>query len=289
MQCDEDVGKIAQATPVLIGRAMELFLKKLCENASSVALSRQAKTLSTSHLKCYIMGEPTMDFVKDTVNSAPDLSMEPEGDAHKSKKRRSDANAEPSQPSSAGRGRGRPPAGAGGRGRGRPRANFLDAFASGPNETKQVEVGVPSAATRPSHPPPVPPSKTVYTATVASNKGVTQPGVRLLGVQLPLPEAKPFSCTQPVDLDLNQPPPCSVPAAQTSTVIKKETEPAVNFSMHLTLKKQALDKPSQPAEPALPSVTGAVPAAAPFPLIPGVGSLAHFQLQSAEYDDDYDS
>lgn len=96
MQADEDVGKIAQATPVLLGarvpavglrcwccgsacvcmpracaaaqqrarpprtpappprrhaaRAMEMFLKKLCDGMCDVAQPRQAKALSTSHL-----------------------------------------------------------------------------------------------------------------------------------------------------------------------------------------------------------------------------------------------
>ena len=50
MQTDEDVGKISQATPVLIARAMELFLKKLCDKAMEVAQTRQAKTITTSHL-----------------------------------------------------------------------------------------------------------------------------------------------------------------------------------------------------------------------------------------------
>lgn len=78
MQADEDVGKIAQITPFLIGRyasvraqrlraarcgmpyallssrpsgrAMELFLEKLCTNAGEIATSRSAKTVSSSHV-----------------------------------------------------------------------------------------------------------------------------------------------------------------------------------------------------------------------------------------------
>jgi hypothetical protein len=72
MQTDEEVGKIAQATPVMIGmcfvhkvlvvshplltacpyaaRAMELFLEKLCKGSAEVALGRKAKTLTPSHL-----------------------------------------------------------------------------------------------------------------------------------------------------------------------------------------------------------------------------------------------
>lgn len=78
MQKDEEVGKIAQATPVVIGegacfppvlgllmslgvtmtlsrsipaaRALEVFLQRLCEKSSQVAVSRGAKTVTASHL-----------------------------------------------------------------------------------------------------------------------------------------------------------------------------------------------------------------------------------------------
>ncbi|KAL6751168.1 histone-fold-containing protein [Haematococcus lacustris] len=78
MQADEDVGKIAQATPVMMARALELFLKRLCEKTIEVAQSRQAKTLSCSHLKHLVSTEATMDFLKDIVASAPDLAPEAE-------------------------------------------------------------------------------------------------------------------------------------------------------------------------------------------------------------------
>lgn len=88
MQTDEEVGKIASATPVLIGAwpyparepesinsnsrtgsrtqlraggvasaefvhagtAVELFVKELCEGSRDIALERSAKTMSASHL-----------------------------------------------------------------------------------------------------------------------------------------------------------------------------------------------------------------------------------------------
>jgi hypothetical protein len=77
MQADEEVGKIAQATPFLMGepagagaallrprpaprpvtaaprppeRALELFLQHLCGRAAAVAQERGAKTVTPSHL-----------------------------------------------------------------------------------------------------------------------------------------------------------------------------------------------------------------------------------------------
>ena len=71
MQTDEDVGKIAQGAPLLLGdwlsvilgfslgievrlagaaRAMELFLGKLCEGTAAVASNSHARTATPGHL-----------------------------------------------------------------------------------------------------------------------------------------------------------------------------------------------------------------------------------------------
>ncbi|KAB5565009.1 hypothetical protein DKX38_005063 [Salix brachista] len=50
MQADEDVGKIAQAVPVLVSKALELFLQDLCDNTYEITLQRGAKTMSALHL-----------------------------------------------------------------------------------------------------------------------------------------------------------------------------------------------------------------------------------------------
>ncbi len=50
MQTDEEVGKVAAPVPVLISRALELFVEALMKNVSSVVEARGAKTLTPSHL-----------------------------------------------------------------------------------------------------------------------------------------------------------------------------------------------------------------------------------------------
>ena len=50
MQTDEDVGKVAAAVPVLISRALELFVEALMGNVSAVVEARGARTLTPSHL-----------------------------------------------------------------------------------------------------------------------------------------------------------------------------------------------------------------------------------------------
>lgn len=76
MQTDEDVGKIAAATPILICRALEIFLKEVCENVGSIAAEHSAKTAGPSHLKQYVVNESKMDFLKDKVALIADLKDE---------------------------------------------------------------------------------------------------------------------------------------------------------------------------------------------------------------------
>lgn len=73
MQSDEDVGKIAQLTPVVIAHAMELFLERLAKGASEIALARVDKVLQPAHLKEFVNNEPSMDFLKAIVEKAPEL------------------------------------------------------------------------------------------------------------------------------------------------------------------------------------------------------------------------
>ena len=51
MQLDEDVGKVASAVPVMISRALEIFMENLLVQSSQLAESKGARTLTTSHLK----------------------------------------------------------------------------------------------------------------------------------------------------------------------------------------------------------------------------------------------
>ncbi|RUS22966.1 hypothetical protein BC937DRAFT_94312 [Endogone sp. FLAS-F59071] len=109
MQMDEDVGKVAQATPVLIctfplqftfasghrgrlnlfnfihvynsdkfptriAKALELFLQSLIDNACEETRARNGKKLSVAHLKRTIITTDQFDFLKDVVEGVPDPS-----------------------------------------------------------------------------------------------------------------------------------------------------------------------------------------------------------------------
>uniref|UniRef100_UPI00358FD011 dr1-associated corepressor n=1 Tax=Myxine glutinosa TaxID=7769 RepID=UPI00358FD011 len=73
MQTDEEVGKVAAAVPVIISRALELFLESLLTKACQVTQSRNAKTMTTSHFKQCIESEQQYDFLKDLVAGLPDM------------------------------------------------------------------------------------------------------------------------------------------------------------------------------------------------------------------------
>lgn len=78
MQTDEEVGKVAQAVPVIISRTLELFVESLLTKAMQITSAKNAKTLSPSHMKQCILSESRFDFLKDLVKSLPDVSASDE-------------------------------------------------------------------------------------------------------------------------------------------------------------------------------------------------------------------
>uniref|UniRef100_A0A8C9FTP2 Dr1-associated corepressor n=1 Tax=Pavo cristatus TaxID=9049 RepID=A0A8C9FTP2_PAVCR len=90
MQTDEEIGKVAAAVPVIISRALELFLESLLRKACHVTQSRNAKTMTTSHLKQCIELEQQFDFLKDLVAAVPDMQGEgdePHGEGERAPRR----------------------------------------------------------------------------------------------------------------------------------------------------------------------------------------------------------
>ncbi|XP_044763818.1 transcription regulator complex subunit bur6 [Coccinella septempunctata] len=76
MQTDEEVGKVAQAVPIIISRTLELFVESLLMKSTQITLSRNAKTLTPSHMKQCILAESRFDFLKDLVKNIPDASAQ---------------------------------------------------------------------------------------------------------------------------------------------------------------------------------------------------------------------
>ncbi|PON74093.1 Transcription initiation factor [Parasponia andersonii] len=118
------------AVPLLVSKALELFLQDLCDRTYEITLKRGAKTMNSLHLKQCVHTFNVFDFLKDIVSKVPDLGgSDTAGEDRSVAKRRKvndgedNASDEESKRSklheagnhSAGSGRGR------GRGRGRPR------------------------------------------------------------------------------------------------------------------------------------------------------------------------
>ncbi|KIO00671.1 hypothetical protein M404DRAFT_68079, partial [Pisolithus tinctorius Marx 270] len=77
MQKDEEVGKVAQATPIVIcmyalAKALELFLSMIVEEACNVTVHRGAKKVEAYHLKHAVETTEMFDFLKEIVESVPD-------------------------------------------------------------------------------------------------------------------------------------------------------------------------------------------------------------------------
>ncbi|ORX41689.1 histone-fold-containing protein [Piromyces finnis] len=72
MRLDEEVGKVAQVTPILISKSLELFMQSLIDETCKETRNRGAKKMSVSHLKRCIMNTEKFDFLKDVVSNIPD-------------------------------------------------------------------------------------------------------------------------------------------------------------------------------------------------------------------------
>jgi len=74
MQKDEEVGKVAQATPIVISKALELFLGLIIEEANKVTTERGSKKVEAYHLKYAVDTTEILDFLKEIVEAVPDPS-----------------------------------------------------------------------------------------------------------------------------------------------------------------------------------------------------------------------
>ncbi|RMZ78428.1 hypothetical protein DV738_g3856, partial [Chaetothyriales sp. CBS 135597] len=82
MQADEDIGKVAQATPTAMAKALELFMITLITKAAAEArqptngsgVGGGGKRITAQHLKSALMADPQFDFLSEQCASVPDES-----------------------------------------------------------------------------------------------------------------------------------------------------------------------------------------------------------------------
>ena len=82
MQADEDVGKVAQVTPHVVSRALELFMIKLITASAEQArgpaqpggggAGKGPKKILAQHVKKAIVAEDTFDFLSEIIAKVPD-------------------------------------------------------------------------------------------------------------------------------------------------------------------------------------------------------------------------
>jgi Dr1-associated corepressor len=95
MQADEDIGKVAQATPTAAAKALELFMTSLVIKSASAARSSSSKRITVNHLKAAIAEDKNFDFLNDLCAEAPD---EEKGGAKKGRGKSEEGSEEDAAP-----------------------------------------------------------------------------------------------------------------------------------------------------------------------------------------------
>lgn len=73
MQSDDEIGKVAQATPVIVGRALEIFMTNLVEAAIVESKKQGVKRISASHIRAAVENTEQFDFLVEAVDKYPPL------------------------------------------------------------------------------------------------------------------------------------------------------------------------------------------------------------------------
>lgn len=72
MQSDDEIGKVAQATPVVVAKALELFMVALVDESCNQARTRNSRRVSPAHLKQAVINTEHFDFLQELVSKYPD-------------------------------------------------------------------------------------------------------------------------------------------------------------------------------------------------------------------------
>ena len=67
MQADEEVGKVAQQTPIAVGKALELFMIQLVSRSAEIAKDKGSKRVTAAMLKQVVEADEQWDFLRDIV------------------------------------------------------------------------------------------------------------------------------------------------------------------------------------------------------------------------------
>ncbi|XP_053366545.1 uncharacterized protein LOC128536351 isoform X2 [Clarias gariepinus] len=81
MQKDTEVGRMATAVPVIISKALEMFLISLLTKTSLITQSKNSRVMSINHMKQCIESEKLFDFLKELVEHSSGSSTAKESKA----------------------------------------------------------------------------------------------------------------------------------------------------------------------------------------------------------------
>lgn len=96
MQADEDIGKVAQVTPHVVSRALELFMIKLISSSAAQARGpaqagggggggggggKGPRRVLAQHMKKAIVSDNTFDFLESIIQKVPDAPAKGKKDA----------------------------------------------------------------------------------------------------------------------------------------------------------------------------------------------------------------
>ncbi|KAK5949577.1 hypothetical protein OHC33_009384 [Knufia fluminis] len=110
MQADEDIGKVAQATPTAVAKALECFMIALVNKGAITAQSQNSKRVTATHLKTALLEDPQYDFLNEICENVAD-------EAARKPKVKGEPKSEESEDEDIGGGPKKRKAGAGGGGR----------------------------------------------------------------------------------------------------------------------------------------------------------------------------
>ncbi|OAA76391.1 Histone-fold domain containing protein [Akanthomyces lecanii RCEF 1005] len=95
MQADEEVGKVAQQTPIAVGKALELFMIQLVSKSADVAKDKGSKRVTAAMLKQVVESDEQWDFLRDIVSR---VENDKEGPKKESKPKAESDDTEDEQP-----------------------------------------------------------------------------------------------------------------------------------------------------------------------------------------------
>jgi hypothetical protein len=91
MQADEDVGKVAQVTPVAISKALEIFIDRIIRAVAEETRSRGVRKVTPGHFKAVITHQGQYDFLEGLT---AEVAMPPQRPASPPQRRRRRASGE---------------------------------------------------------------------------------------------------------------------------------------------------------------------------------------------------